>query len=290
MHLGNGTRYFSAVHWMVGNVAITALSDGYFEVPIEQFVTGIPVSDIESARKLAHREKNSRIDINAYLVRNGDKSPILVDAGAGKGLVPTAGRLLDTLRAIGVLAEDIRTVLLTHLHGDHCGGLVDENGRASFPNAEVYIASSEHGYWLGDSRTPGLDQGAAALVRAALDPYTSRLRLIEEGEIIPGIHAMSLPGHTPGHTGFQVGNVKQSVFICGDILNVPAVQSMFPNAGVVTDVSPTLAAETRNTFLTRATKENLLVAGMHTEFPGVVQVVAVEDGFRIVPALWSALQ
>jgi glyoxylase-like metal-dependent hydrolase (beta-lactamase superfamily II) len=114
------------------------------------------------------------------------------------------------------------------------------------------------------------------------------MRLIEEGEVIPGIHAVFLPGHTPGHTGYRIGDTGASVLIWGDLVNQPVVQCAFPEAGFFSDADAALAVRTRKAMLSKAADENLLVAGMHIEFPGFARVVREGAGYRLVPAQWAA--
>jgi glyoxylase-like metal-dependent hydrolase (beta-lactamase superfamily II) len=110
--------------------------------------------------------------------------------------------------------------------------------------------------------------------------------LIEPGEVIPGVLAVALPGHTPGHIGYQFDDSGDSILVWGDVANVPDVQSMFPQAGVVTDVDTLQAIKTRSEIFEKAAQERLLIAGMHTEFPGIVQLARNDDRFRFVPASW----
>jgi len=118
----------------------------------------------------------------------------------------------------------------------------------------------------------------------------SRTRLIEGDEVIPGIHALPLLGHTPGHTGYRVGSGPSSVFIWGDIVHVPAVQSALPDAGTEMYVDPSLAVKTRKETFKQAAEEGILVAGMHTKFPGLAQLKSEGDGYRFVAAQWLAMQ
>jgi glyoxylase-like metal-dependent hydrolase (beta-lactamase superfamily II) len=123
-----------------------------------------------------------------------------------------------------------------------------------------------------------------------LAPYADRTRLIEAGEAVTGIHAVHLPGHTPGHTGYRLGSGPSSVFIWGDIVHVPAVQSALPSAGTVMDANPALAVQTREETFKQAAAEGSFVAGMHMEFPGLAQLKPEGTGYRIVPAHWIAMQ
>jgi glyoxylase-like metal-dependent hydrolase (beta-lactamase superfamily II) len=280
---GNETAHVSAVHWKVGGLVITSLSDGYFQMPIEQFVVGISPAEIETAQRTSLRKGNQRIGINSYLIRGKDRIPVLLDAGLGKGMISTAGNLSEALQSVGVSVDDIKTILLTHLHADHCRGLIDASGRAIYPNATVLVPAAEVAYWF---ETEAADKDAAALARAALKPYEGQIKLIEPGEVLPGVSAVALTGHTPGHTGYQFEDGGDSILVWGDVVNVPDVQSMFPQAGVATDVDPLQAIKTRLEIFEKAVQERLLIAGMHTEFPGIARLVRDDDRFKFEAASW----
>jgi len=267
---------------------VTSLSDGYFDIPLANILTNVAVQDAEAALLRAYRPASPRLEVNAYLVRQPGEAPILVDAGAGIGFGPTAGRLPAALAGIGVDPKDIGTILLTHLHGDHIGGLVDAVGDAIFPNAGIVLHEAEAAFWLEGASRAGADQQSVDLARHAVAPYKDRMRLIEEGEVMPGIGAVFLPGHTPGHTGYRIGGNGASVLIWGDLVNQPVVQCAIPEAGFFSDADGALAVRTRKNMLLKAADENFLIAGMHIEFPGFARVAPEGSGYRLVPAQWVA--
>jgi glyoxylase-like metal-dependent hydrolase (beta-lactamase superfamily II) len=278
----------SAVHWPIGGAIVTSLSDGYFDLPLAHVLTNLPLKDAEAALRRAFRPAAPRLEVNAYLVRRSGEAPILIDTGAGSGFGPTAGRLPAALAGIGIDPADIGTVLLTHLHGDHAGGLLDGEGKARFPNAEIVLHEAEAEFWLHREPGAGADQQAVAFARAALAPYRHRIRLIREGQVVSNISAVFLPGHTPGHTGFRIGEGDASLLIWGDLVNQSTIQSAYPEAGFFSDADPVLAVRTRRDTLAKMAGEGLLVAGMHIEFPGFARVVLEGAGYRLVPAQWVA--
>jgi glyoxylase-like metal-dependent hydrolase (beta-lactamase superfamily II) len=280
----------SPIHWQVGEAILTTLSDGYFEIPLEHLIVNAPMEKILEVQNSALRSNPPRIDVNAYLVRSPHHGPVLIDTGGGSQLMASMGKLSCSLKAAGISLDSIQTVLLTHLHGDHCGGLVDVEGNASFPNAEIVLHRAEAAYWLESNLDDAPDRKTFEFVRHMLAPYTNRTRLIEEGEILPGIHAVALPGHTPGHTGYRIGSGPSSVLIWGDIVHVPAVQSALPDAGTAMDTDPALALKTRKETFRQAAEKGTLVAGMHLEFPGLAQLKPEGDGYGIVAAQWIAMQ
>ena len=116
--------------------------------------------------------------VNAFLLKFNGKHA-LVDAGTSSTMGPTLGKLPDNLRAIGVAPETIDYVLLTHIHPDHSNGLVDDDGRANFPNAEVIVNGEDLRFWLerepqaSDNEMRQRNMNAA---RRAFAPYRDRTR------------------------------------------------------------------------------------------------------------------
>lgn len=283
-----------AVHWSIGDLLVTALNDGYFETPMPNIIRRVPVACAEEMQRRALRcGERPRVTHIMYLVRAPGRAPVLIDAGMGDAWGPTMGWMPEALRSLSISPADIGTILLTHLHLDHAAGLTNDAGMPLYPNAEIVVAKRETDYWLdeGTASRAAADQrmwfdGA----RKAMAPYRNRTRTFEGGEVLPGITAVSLPGHTPGHTGYRLDGGSRSLLVWGDIVHLPQVQAAEPEAGVVFDVDGDEAVRTRRRMLGEASTDRLLVAGMHTEFPGLANVIREEEGFRIVPELLAAFQ
>ena len=178
------------------------------------------------------------LDVNCFLIRHGDKF-MLSDAGSGHTMQPTLGKLPANLRAIGVDPEAINIIMLTHLHPDHSLGLVDEEGSAVFPNAELIMHEIEAAFWLDRVLQPTIPSASPANTkaqRAVTAPYRDRIRRIKDGEVLPGITAMLRPGHTPGHTNWLIQSGGERILIWGDIVHLAAVQLARPEARLVYDV------------------------------------------------------
>lgn len=287
-------RVVGAVHWPMGDVLVTAISDGYFEPTMMEVVRRIPVERAEALQREAFRSaERPRINHVMYLVRSPRYAPILIDAGMGDAWGPTMGTMPAALRALSITSADIGTILLTHLHLDHAAGLTNEAGVPLYPNAEIVVAEDEARFWLdgsAGSRAPEDQRMWFDGARRAMHPYRDRTRFAGGGEVMPDIHAVPLPGHTPGHTGYRLEAGGRSLLIWGDIVHLPQVQAPEPDAGVVFDVDGDQAADTRRRMLDAAAADCLLVAGMHVEFPGFARVARHGHGYRIVPELWAAFQ
>lgn len=273
----------------VGDAALTTINDGYLDFPFT-VLNDISASDAASLLSTAFEPSAQlHLTVNAFVLQHRGRT-VLVDAGGGTACGPTTGRLAKGLADAGIGAADVDTVLLTHIHGDHYGGLTDAAGAAVFPKAEILAHEAEIGFWLdegNETRAPEARRKSFAAARAALAPYHNRLRGFREGEVLPGVTALHLPGHTPGHSGFRIGTGGDAVLIWGDICHVPTIQARRPDVSLVFDTDPVQGVITRKRVFDMATAERLCVAGMHLHFPGFAHVVRAAEGYAMVPEIWE---
>lgn len=256
----------------VGDLTITAVSDGYLHASFD-FLANIDPADASRMQEDAGIKDHTSIHINCYLVRSGGRT-ILIDAGAG-GFKQWGGRLTANLLLAGIHPSQIDAILLTHAHPDHVGGLMDASGTAVFPNAELVAHHQEVAFWQDDgnlSRAPERARGNFLVARQAFDGYRDRLRSIEGGEVLPGITAMPLPGHTAGHTGYRLDSGDKSLLVWGDIVHFPQIQIPRPEVSIAFDQDAHLAADTRSRLLDCVAAEQLLIAGMHLGEPGFARI------------------
>lgn len=256
----------------VGDLTITAISDGYLYASFD-FLANIDPADACRMQENAGIKDHTSIHINCYLVRGGGRS-ILIDAGAG-GFKQWGGRLTANLLLAGIHPSQIDTVLLTHAHPDHVGGLMDASGAAVFPNAELVAHHREVAFWQDDgnlSRAPERARGNFLVARQSFDGYRDRLRTFEGGEVLPGITAMPLPGHTAGHTGYRLESGGQNLLVWGDIVHFPQIQVPRPDVSIAFDQDAHLAGDTRSRLLDLVASDRLLIAGMHLGEPGFARI------------------
>jgi glyoxylase-like metal-dependent hydrolase (beta-lactamase superfamily II) len=252
----------------IGDIEVTALSDGVLATSLD-VVTGV---DKDESRRLAGLKAGDpvKIDVNAFLLRRNGKYA-LVDTGSGNSMGPTLGKLPDNLRAFGVAPEAIDTIFLTHLHPDHSNGLVDDAGRAIYPNAEIVLHEREAAFWLDrDPATGATERIQRNIAKAAetTGPYRARMRTVRDGEAAPGISAVLLNVHTPGHTGWLIQSGSDGLLIWGDMVHIASVQIARPDAGLVFDVDSQTAVASRKRIFDRVAADRLRVGGAHLDFPG----------------------
>jgi glyoxylase-like metal-dependent hydrolase (beta-lactamase superfamily II) len=275
-------------HHRLGDAVITAVNDGMFE-GATALLTNIAAPDAEALLTSTFRPLPPRLTVNTFLLTMGG-ARIMVDTGCAASFGPTVGAMLANLAAMGVAPDTISTVLLTHAHPDHANGLIDAAGAAVFPNAELLVNAKEAAFWQDDAimaSVPDDMKGYFLGARAALGAYASRTRLIEEGEVLPGITAIPAYGHTPGHTAYMIASGSESLLIWGDVVHVPGVQFARPDVGIVFDGDGPAAIATRARLMDMAATDKLLVAGMHMDFPVFGHVVPQGQGYALVPEVWT---
>jgi len=274
--------------FMVGNIEVICVNDGILDSDINA-VVGITA---EQARVLFDESffpQQIRCTTNNYIIRSQGHT-ILVDTGAGPFIYKSSGKLLENLAAAGITPADIDTILFTHIHPDHISGLMDAGWNKVFPHSVIKMHTAEFDFWLSaDPPSRKIDhvKHEADHVIRFLTPYMAQIELFEEGEVMPGVTAVALHGHTPGHTGYKIQSQGQELLIWGDIVHWPAVQFALPDASMTYDVDPVEARATRWAILNDASSSGLLVAGMHTYFPGLTRVRREGVGFAMVAVPWG---
>lgn len=273
----------------VAGAEVTALCDGYLDLSAAIF----PGADAEAVRQLTERVFRPAgpipTAVNAFAINMGGRL-YLVDAGTGTARDATLGHVVPALRAAGLAPEQVDAVLMTHLHVDHAAGLVDRDGRAAFPRAELFMADADAAFWLDaglPSRATEAMKPSIRYAAAAVAAYAGRVTRFQPGASpVPGIASVALHGHTPGHTGYVVGTGTDRLFIWADIIHVAAFQFPRPDWSSVFDVDPAATVATRRRAFDRAATDRLLVAGMHLPFPGIGHVVRDGEAFAFVPEPW----
>lgn len=260
----------------VGTLQLAALRDGGMAgVPNDNKILGVGRTPQEVAAVLtAAGLPGDRFDlsIEPLLVRDGD-AVVLIDAGAGGGMGPGAGKLTASLRSAGVEPAQVTDVLISHGHGDHVGGLVDSAGALTFPNARIRMTEAE---WAALKA----DKSLAALV-AAITPKVETFAA--DAQITPAIKAVSIPGHTAGHTGYEIASGADRLLYIGDAMHHSVVSVQRPDWTIQFDGDSETAKASRKALLARAADQNLRLYAGHFPFPGLGRIRREGDGFVWVP-------
>jgi glyoxylase-like metal-dependent hydrolase (beta-lactamase superfamily II) len=212
----------------------------------------------------------------------GSFTPTLLRSGDALVLFDTGLVAADTVNALslaGVKPDDVTHVVLTHMHGDHIGGLMDGETPV-FANAELIAARAEADYWAAN---PG------EAYNAKVKPLIGRARLFDgDDEILPGIRAEATHGHTPGHTTYLLESEGAKLLLTGDSFNHHVYSVERPEWHVRFDVDKEAGAATRKRVLARLANEMIPFVGYHMPFPALGFIAPNSAGtYRYVPASYQ---
>ena len=251
--------------WKVGAAEVILLSEGQSEGK-----ASLLIGADEKTLKDYAPDGTFKMAMNAFLVRTPDMT-VLVDTGLGR-------KLFTNLESVGVSPDEVDAVLITHMHGDHIGGLI-RDGKTAFPRAKMYLAARERDYWAGGTKD-SFDKAKDVLRVYKQATVTFTPKGINKGDtkVLPGIKAIAAFGHTPGHTLFLVESGTERLLIWGDLAHAMAVQMPNPGVSITYDVDPAAAAAARAEILKYAASENIPVAGMHIPYPAIGRIKKLEPG------------
>jgi glyoxylase-like metal-dependent hydrolase (beta-lactamase superfamily II) len=277
----------------VGDLEVTALYDGT-GVFDPHWLSGTKVA-MDGVVKALHEDPHTLDVVDMGFLVNTGKQLILIDAGAGAWWGGGAlGRLAGSLRSAGYTPEEVDIVLVTHLHSDHVGGLTTQDGKCVFPNADVYVAKAESDFWLSPeiaAKAPKDAQPFFQSAQAITAPYikAGRWHTFSGSEsIVEGMQLVPLPGHTPGHTGYEFSSKGQRILFWGDIVHAQRIQLQHPEITAVFDIDQTAAATARNQLLLKLAREDVLIATPHTSFfPALGRLRKEGSGYTWVPVVFT---
>ncbi|MET0534471.1 MAG: MBL fold metallo-hydrolase, partial [Steroidobacter sp.] len=223
------------------------------------------------------------LDIQPLLVKSADRV-LLFDTGAGANFGGAGGQLLQSLAAAGVDAGGVTDIFISHAHGDHIGGLLNAEGKLTFPNATVHLGAADWTFLQGLTPETGPNYGVpqpAALV-AGLSPKIDAFA--PGAELIPGVvKAVEIRGHTPGHSGYLIGSGANSVLYIGDTMHHYVISVQKPDWKVAFDGDAPTAQKSRNEVLAQSVANGQRIYAVHFPYPGVGKFERNDQGY-----VWKA--
>lgn len=267
---------------------ISTLSDGFFTTPSTFLARESDQAKAFEVLKAAGSfAPEHRSPINVTLLRRGEEV-ILFDCGAGPNFMAGAGKLQEALTAAGVDIEKVSHVLFTHAHPDHLWGALDDFGTPAFPNAKYHISLAERDFWMSPQAFTALPESLQSIPAGAqryLKELSSVLTTFKPGEeVLPGIAALATPGHTPGHTSFEIRSGSESVIVAGDTLTHALLAFQPPEIATGADQDGDRAVASRKQMLDRLASEKLSFIGYHLPNGGRGRAERVGSAYRFVPA------
>ncbi|MFM9859632.1 MBL fold metallo-hydrolase [Pseudoxanthobacter sp. M-2] len=227
--------------------------------------------------------------INGYtptLVNTGSEV-VLFDTGTGAARLPAAGNLAERLTAAGYPPESVDVVVLTHMHGDHIGGLMAD-GKPVFPNARYVTGATEYDFWSSPDRLSGPTEGGAKLVQANVVPLAEKTTFVKGGDsVVSGITAIEAFGHSPGHMIYNLESGGRRLVLTADTANHYVLSMQRPDWHVRFDMDKDKGVATRKAVLGMIAADKVPFVGFHMPFPSVGYLEPKSEGYRFVPVSYQ---
>jgi glyoxylase-like metal-dependent hydrolase (beta-lactamase superfamily II) len=283
--------------YKVGSYELTVVTDGGNVNPLsDAYVANAPKAAVNDALAADFLEKDKVNHAYTPVVINTGSKLVAIDTGLGLGLFAQSkgavGQYHGNLKAAGIDASQVDTVIISHFHGDHINGLLGPENKPAFPNAEVMVPAVEWAFWSDEANTsklPEIARGQMGNVKRVFSALGSKVTQYEGGkELVPGITSIASPGHTPGHMSHVISSGNAKVLIQADVTaGAASIFARHPEWQFVFDTDKAQAVETRKKLYDMAAAEKMIVQGYHFPFPAIAYVEKSGNGYRLVPVPWN---
>ena len=236
-------------------------------------------------------DKKNRIlmALNLLLVKTGKRN-ILIDTGMGDKYdekiyqiyeIDRRQHLLNSLKKLRILPDDIDIVINTHLHFDHAGGNTIKNKKGeitpTFPKAKYFIQKGE---WRNALNPNERTRASYIFEDFQLLDITNQSILIEgDTEIEKGIRVIKTPGHARYHQSVLIESEGQKAIYLGD--SIPTT-SHIPFPYIMSyDLFPLVTLKTKKEILNQAFKEDWLLIFEHDPLIKMCYITREDKKFKI---------
>ncbi len=227
-----------------------------------------------------------QVGFNCLYIKQAKKH-ILVDTGTGQG------ELLNSLATLGLTANDIDTVILTHGDRDHIGGVLN------FPKAQFFLSQKMFASWTEPTKQEGMFEEFIKLFRNSLDAEALKARaqprrtfahevipqikdrlnpIAFEEEFLPGFKLLDATGHRSDHTALEISSGGETLIHVTDSLRHP-LQIKYDWPSFI-DSYPEELIKSNKRLIARSLKTKALMFGAHLGFPGLARVSEGIEGLE----------
>jgi glyoxylase-like metal-dependent hydrolase (beta-lactamase superfamily II) len=276
--------------YKIGDIEVTSIYDGVWQNGgFDKIAVGKSGDDVKAAlTKGGQTTEYVPIEFAFTVVKTGGKT-ILIDAGTGNQLAPTAGLAArGGLEAAGITPKDVDMVLISHLHPDHIFGLMEKDTNAQvYPDAEILIGETDYKFWSDPAIIESLPErrkGLAKRIQATFPNWKNVSLFSGDTELAPGVRAVDSFGHSPGHTNFHISSGSDQMMLIGDAIIVPALFLANLDWQLAFDADKDAASATRKAIVAQAIAENMTIGGYHFGFPNAGKIQKDGDSHVFLPA------
>ena len=220
----NGSVH-STYRFSIGDIQAIAINDcpPLHSYSAARFFSDAPPEELKKALQARDLEPDRLMSPFNCLYIDTGANHILIDTGVGtmgRAKEPGSGVLVDTMKAEGINPRRIDTVIITHAHPDHIGGIIGETGEPAFPMATFLLAEKEWAFW-SDAETRRAHEEHHGIFFLFFDknlvPVEDRIKPVSaDWEIVPGVQLLELYGHTPGHVGVSIRSKGECLLYLSD--------------------------------------------------------------------------
>jgi glyoxylase-like metal-dependent hydrolase (beta-lactamase superfamily II) len=211
------------------------------------------------------------LEQNIPILNTGSRV-IMFDTGMGfsKAFGPTTGRLVKSMAEAGIRPAQVDDIIISHAHIDHIGGLSTARGARIFPNATIHMSQADYDFWTDEKKLT--DKALGMFIKHARDnllPYKGRIKWVADGkEVVPGVQAMAVPGHTVGHTIYLIENDGKKIAFTGDVTHHQILLTEKPRTEFAYDSDPKQAVTSRLKVFDMLAKDKIPMLAFHFPWPG----------------------